>query len=130
MIAKRIISLVLLCALSLAVSGCAAVVVGGAAAGSAYVYVTGQAKQQFNNDLSASYQAALTACKELNLKIESSKKRLSEAEVKAKDVDTTVFIDLSSVSSRVTEISVRYGMLGDEQASARILSAISRNLKK
>lgn len=128
MIVKRLFSLVLVVFLGLTVSGCGAVILGGAAAGSAYVYVSGQAKQKYNSDLGASYKAALKACQDLNLKIDTSKKRLSDAEIKAIDVDTTVYIDLSSISSKITEVKVRYGILGDEQASSRILSAIAKNL--
>lgn len=125
---KRLATLVLIVFLGFFVSGCGAVILGGAAAGGTYVYVAGQAKQKFNADLGTTYKAALSACKQLDLRIEDGKKRLSDASIKAIDVDTTVYIDLSSSSSRVTEVAVRYGILGDEQSSSRILAAIKRNL--
>ncbi|WP_421902647.1 DUF3568 domain-containing protein [Maridesulfovibrio sp.] len=127
MLKNRILALCLVLSMCVAVSGCAAVVLGGAAAGGTYVFVTGQAKQKFNADLGSTYQAALKACQNLNLKVEENKKRLSDASIKAKDVDTTVLIDLEYVSSKVTEVSVRYGILGDEGASRRILAAINKN---
>lgn len=125
---NRLATLVLIVFLGFFVSGCGAVILGGAAAGGTYVYVAGQAKQKFNSDLGTTYKAALSACKQLDLRIEDGKKRLSDASIKAIDVDTTVYIDLTSSSSRVTEVAVRYGILGDEQASSRILAAIKRNL--
>lgn len=128
MFTKKIIALVLVAFLGFSVTGCGAVILGSAVAGGTYVYVAGQAKQKYNADLSTTYKAALEACKNLDLKVEDGKKRLSDATVKAIDVDTTVYIDLSSTSSKVTEVSVRYGILGDEQASSRILSAIAQKL--
>ncbi|MFW5499262.1 MULTISPECIES: DUF3568 domain-containing protein [unclassified Maridesulfovibrio] len=127
MLKKRILALCLAFALCIAVSGCAAVVLGGAAAGGTYVYITGQAKQKFNADLGSTYRAALKACQDLNLTVKDSKKRLSDASIKALDVDKDVFIDLTYVSTKVTEVTVRYGILGDEDASRRILSAINKN---
>ncbi len=128
MFMKRLFTLILTVFLAFSVVGCGAVLLGGAVAGGTYVYVAGQAKQKYNSDLGTTYKAALAACKSLDLKIDDAKKRLSDATVKATDVDTTVYIDLSSTSSKVTEVSVRYGILGDEQASSRILSAIAKHL--
>lgn len=127
MFKNRILALCLVLSMVIAVSGCAAVVLGGAAAGGTYVYVTGQAKQKFNADLASTYKAALKACKNLNLAVEDSKKKLSEASIKAKDVDTAVIIDLTYVSSKVTDVSVRYGILGDEVASKRVLAEINKS---
>ncbi|SME88824.1 DUF3568 family protein [Desulfovibrio gilichinskyi] len=127
MSAKKITTFFICAVMVLSLSGCAAVLLGGAAAGGTYVYVAGQAKRQYNSSLSSTYTATIKACKGLGLKIESNKKRLSDASIKARDVDTTVYISLESVSSKTTNVSVRYGMLGDEQASAKILSAINSN---
>ncbi|MBI9110609.1 DUF3568 family protein [Maridesulfovibrio ferrireducens] len=128
MIAKKITTFFLCTLMALSLSGCGAVLLGGAAAGGTYAYVAGQAKRQYNANLSSTYQATLKACQGLGLKIESNEKRISDASIKAIDVDTTIYIDMKSISSRVTEVSVRYGMLGDEQASSRILSRIKSNL--
>lgn len=127
MFRNRVLAICLVLSIGIAVSGCAAVMLGGAAAGGSYVYVTGQAKQKFNADLAGTYKAALKVCKNLNLKIEDSKKKLSEASIKAKDADTAVIIDLTYVSSKVTDVSVRYGILGDEAASKRVLAEINKS---
>ncbi len=127
MLKNRVLALCLAFAMCIAVSGCAAVVLGGAAAGGTYVYITGQAKQKFNADLGSTYKAALKACQDLNLTVKDNKKRLSDASIKALDVDKDVFIDLTYISTKVTEVTVRYGILGDEDASRRILSAINKN---
>lgn len=128
MLKNRILALCFVLSMCLAVSGCAAVVLGGAAAGGTYVYVTGQAKQKFNADLGNTYKAGLKACQDLNLTVKANKKKLSEASIKAVDVDTDVFIDFTYVSSKVTEVSVRYGLFGDEDSSRRIIATINKNL--
>ncbi|WP_051295077.1 DUF3568 family protein [Maridesulfovibrio bastinii] len=125
---KRLGILVVALMLCFSMSGCAAVVLGGAAAGGTYVYVAGQAKQQFNASLDRTYQAAIAACGKLNLRIEKKEKKLSDASITAKDSDTTVMIDIERKSSNISEVSVRYGILGDEQSSSQILSAIKNSL--
>ncbi|TIH14094.1 DUF3568 domain-containing protein [Marinifilum sp. JC120] len=127
MLKNRILALCLVFSMCVALSGCAAIVLGGAAAGGTYVYVTGQAKQKFNADLGSTYQAALKGCQSLGLKVKEKKKRLSDASIKAVDVDKDVSIDFTYVSTKVTEVTVRYGILGDENASRRILAAINKN---
>ncbi|WP_291328024.1 DUF3568 family protein [Desulfovibrio sp. UCD-KL4C] len=128
MITKKIITFFMCTLMALSLSGCGAVLLGGAAAGGTYAYVAGQAKRQYNANLSSTYTATLKACQVLGLKIESKTKKLSDASIQALDVDTTIYIELESSSSKITNVSVRYGLLGDEQASARILSAIHSNL--
>lgn len=125
---KRLCSVAVALVLCFSMAGCAAVVLGGAAAGGTYVYVAGQAKQQFNADLARTYTAAINACGALNLRVETKEKKLSEASIKAKDSDTTVLIDLERKSSNITEVSVRYGILGDEQSSVQILNKIKSSL--
>ncbi|WP_320008887.1 DUF3568 family protein [Maridesulfovibrio sp.] len=127
MFKNKLLILCLVLSMGVAVTGCAAVVLGGAAAGGTYVYVTGQAKQKFNSDLGSTYKAALKGCESLGLKIVEHKKRLSEASIKAVDVDKDVYIDLAYVSTKVTEVSVRYGLFGDEDASREILKAINKS---
>ncbi|OEU66864.1 MAG: hypothetical protein BA863_02665 [Desulfovibrio sp. S3730MH75] len=128
MFLKKITTFFMCALLALSLSGCGALLLGGAAAGGTYAYVAGEASRQYKANLSTTYQSALKTCQSLGLKIEKKAKRLSDASIKAVDVDTSVSISIKSVSSTVSEVSVRYGILGDEQASQRILSGIQRNL--
>ncbi len=128
MIARKICTLIMVMMLCFSMTGCGAVILGGAAAGGTYVYVAGQAKQKYNANLSRTFYAAISACKKLNLRIETRDKKLSEASIKAKDSDTTVLIDIERKSSNISEVSVRYGILGDEQASSQILAEIEKSL--
>jgi hypothetical protein len=55
-------------------------------------------------------------------------KQLSQASVKTQDGDREVWITLKTQSSTTTEVSIRVGYLGDEQASRRIHDAIGAKL--
>ncbi|KAF5048782.1 hypothetical protein DSECCO2_446570 [anaerobic digester metagenome] len=116
------ILLVLLC------TGCAAVVVGGAAAVGTYTYVAGHLKKTYNVNLDGAYQATIAGCESLGLPVLEREKQLSQATIKTRDADREVWITLKAQSSTTTEISVRVGYLGDEQASRRIHDAIGAKL--
>jgi hypothetical protein len=106
-------------------TGCAALVVGGAAAVGTYTYVAGQLKKTYNANLDSTYRATLAGCESLGLPVLEREKKLSQASVKAQDGDRDVWISLKAQSSTTTEIAIRVGYLGDEQASRRIHEAIS-----
>ena len=121
-IRNLMILLVLLC------TGCAAVVVGGAAAVGSFTYVAGQLKKTYNADLDTSFRASLAGCESLGMPILDREKQLSQATIKTQDGDRDVWITLKTQSSTTTEISIRVGYLGDEQASRRIHDAIGAKL--
>lgn len=111
-------------------SGCATLLVGGAAAVGTYTYAMGQLKHTYAVNLDRSYKATLAACKSLKLSIAKTEKELSSASVTCKDGDTDVWISLKSLpeNPKHTEISVRVGVLGDEAASKKIHEAIRAKL--
>lgn len=114
--------LVLLC------TGCAAVVVGGAAAVGTFTYVAGQLKKTYNHDLDTTFRASIAACESLGMPVLEREKQLSQASRKTQDGDRDVWISLKTQSSTTTEVSVRVGYLGDEPASRRIHDAIGAKL--
>mgnify|MGYP005827665845 CR=1 FL=1 len=118
----------LLILLVLLSTGCAALVVGVAAAVGTYTYVAGQLKRTYNANLDTTYQAALAGCEALGLPVQDREKQLSKASIKVIDGDRDAWIWLTAQSSTTTEISVRVGLLGDELASRRIHDAIAARL--
>lgn len=114
----------LLLALVLLSTGCALVVASGVAAVGTYTYVQGQSNRTYNTTIDHAYSATLDGCRALGLSIQDSSKSLSKAAVKSLDGDKDVWIKLKALSSTTTEISIRVGYLGDEQASIRIHEAI------
>lgn len=123
---KRYLSIALVLMALTGLGGCA-VVAAGMAGGGTYVYISGWGKKVYNVDLDVAYDAAVSACHSLNLKIKSREQHLSEAEIRALDGDTEVWIDLESENPRVTEIAVRIGYVGDKVASERVLAQIERH---
>lgn len=123
---KRYLSILLVLLALCGLGGCA-VVAAGMAGGGTYAYVSGWGKKVYNVDLDVAYDAAVAACRALDLKIESREQHLSDAEIRALDGDTDVWIDLESKNPRVTEIAVRVGYLGDKVASERVLAQIERH---
>lgn len=109
-------------------TGCAALVIGGAAAVGTYTYVAGQLKKTYNANLDATYRATIAGCESLGLPVLDKEKQLSRASVKTLDGERDVWINLSVQSSSTTEVSIRIGYLGDEMASRRIHEAIGTKL--
>jgi len=109
-------------------TGCAALVVGGAAAVGTYTYVAGQLKRTYNANLETTYQATLAGCEALGLPVQDQQKQLSRATIRVLDGGRDVWIWLAAQSSTTTEVSVRVGYLGDELASRRIHEAIQARL--
>lgn len=115
-------------ALTLACSGCAAVIVGGAAATGTYVYMAGWVQQTYNRNLDAVYAAAQSGPTSLGLTLKSAEKQIGKASMQFLDGDTAVWISLEATSLYTTKVSVRWGILGDEVASRRIIEAIGTHL--
>lgn len=123
---KRYLSIALVLLALCGLGGCA-VVAAGMAGGGTYVYISGWGKKVYNVDLDVAYDASVSACRALDLKIESREQHLSDAQIRALDGETEVWIDLESENPRVTEIAVRVGYLGDRVASERVLAQIERH---
>ncbi|WP_462324862.1 DUF3568 family protein [Desulfoplanes sp.] len=115
-------------ALIACLSGCAAVVVGGAGAAATYSYIEGKVSITRNIKVNTAYTAALEACADLGLTVEKRSKNLSKATVSGKDTDRPFWIWISAEDSVRTKISVRVGLLGDRTASQRIQNTIARHL--
>lgn len=118
----------LLMILILLSTGCAAIVIGGAAAVGTYTYVSGQLVSAYNANLETTYRAAIAGCESLNLPIYNHEFNLSTASITTKDGDKDVWISIKAQTSTTTEVAVRVGYLGDEFASKRIHDAIASKL--
>lgn len=109
-------------------TGCAAVVISGAAAVGTYTYTAGQLVGAYNANLETTYKATLAGCESLGLPLYSHALNLSTASVTTKDGEKDVWISLKVQTSTTTEVAVRIGYLGDEFASKRIHDAIGSKL--
>lgn len=121
-------ALLLVCALLTGLAGCGAVIAGGAAATGTYAYMTGKAQGTYDASLDKSHAASLVVCKEMGIPVLMERKGDTTSEIKGKLSDDSVTIDLKLVGKNLTEITVRVGLMGNENASRRILGAISQRL--
>jgi hypothetical protein len=105
-------------------TGCAAVVVGGAAAVGTYTYKAGELIKTYNGNLDQTFEATKAGCTSLGLPVLEPQKDLSRASVKTKDGERDVWINLKAQSSTTTVVSIRVGYFGDEIVARRIHDAI------
>lgn len=112
--------------------GCAAVVVGGAAAGAGVAtvyYIKGELQSTYPASLEATWDATLRALKELGIRVYSSKRDATAGFIEASKVDLTkVKIQLEPAGPGTTTVRIRVGTFGDEEASLAIHREISRKL--
>ena len=124
---QRHLAILFILALSLSMAaGCGALVAGGAAAAGTYVYTEGRLQQQYEANLDQAFQASLAGARDAGLKVTEQNKEVAEASIRAEQQDgSPVWITLESLDQNKTQVSVRVGYTGDEQASRRIQEAIA-----
>ncbi|MCP5102696.1 MAG: DUF3568 family protein [bacterium] len=120
---KLISKIVLLFILMISLTGCAAVVVGGAAG--AYSYVKGWMAVDYNVNLTKGYRASLKALRHHDLRIIEKEKDITIAFIKARGAKREIRIRLKRKAKRITKISIRFGVLGDRKASRMVHDTIS-----
>ncbi|HTI72564.1 MAG TPA: DUF3568 family protein [Candidatus Limnocylindria bacterium] len=113
-------------------SGCAALVVGGAAAGAgagAVAYVTGELKSMAGASLERTYNASRAAIKDLRFIEVHANSDALDGSIEARTVDDKkVMIHVKRISDTATDLSIRVGTFGDETLSRQILDQIQKNL--
>ena len=115
------------------ISGCAAVLVGGAAVGAGsgtYLYINGEMK----TDYYSSFDAVWSACEKTvadmrGLDVERDK-MLAKGTIDAVINDEKVHISVTYKAKDVTTVSVRIGLFGNKLSSQLIHDKILDNLAK
>jgi len=118
----------ILAVLLIVCSGCGAVIVGGLSAAGTYVYLDGQSEATYDASLSRAYKASLRACKDLGIPVTTQTMDGASAKVEGKLSGDTVILSLKLVGDGLTQITVRVGLLGNENQSRRIHNAIKKHL--
>jgi hypothetical protein len=112
---------ILLAALLLT-AGCVETVLlglGGMAAIGSYKWVEGTMEKDYPRPMQEVWDAALAACKDLQLKITTQEYNPLESHIEAVALpDTNVKIQLVSRPNQITTVKVRFGLMGIEDASA------------
>jgi len=117
--------------LALLCAGCAAVLVGGAAAGGAgaVAYVRGELKATLDAALPQACQAVDGAAAHLQLRSESATEDGLESKRLFRTAqDRRVTVRLERTGDRATAIGIRVGTFGDQSLSQQLLNEIQRRL--
>ena len=122
---KGLKTIALLISVMMALSACAAVVVGGAAAGATYTYIAGWMHKEYGVGLGKAYAATIKAVQKHGLVINEKGKDVTTAFVRAKGAKREIWINLKRISRHVTKISIRVGVLGDKEAARIIHQSIA-----
>jgi len=118
-------------ALALVGSGCALLVVGGAAAAGAgtVAYVRGELQATVDGALDKTWSATLGALKDLQMPVTDQQKDGLSGKLTARAMgDKKVTVRLKKVTGTTTQIGIRVGTWGDEVRSRQILDQIKTRL--
>jgi len=103
---------------------CLFVVGSGIGAGAA-IWYKGKLTQHLNKDMDKVYQASITAMKKMGLPILKAERGEDVAQLRSKYLDdTNVWITIEALTPYSCEITIRVGVLGDEQRARQILKEI------
>ena len=129
---KGILIMVLL-SISFLLQGCAALVVGGAAAGAGVAtvsYIKGELQTTYAASLNPTWEASMAALKDLEITVASIQKDATGGIIEATRADgTRVKITLSPAGPDTTSVKIRIGFFGDREASMAIHRQIESKLK-
>ena len=110
--------------------GCVALLLGGAAGAGSVVYVKGQLKEDMAASVPRVHDASISTLKELNLPIIEDNHDSLSAKIKSKFADgDDVWIQIESVTAESSKITLRVGIMGDENKSRKISNAIHKHLQ-
>jgi hypothetical protein len=120
-----------LLALTLA-AGCVPMVLmglGGAGAIGTYKWMEGTMEKDYPRPMGDVWNAALAACKDMNLKIAAQQSGALESRIEAvAPPDTNVKIQLISRPNNITTVKVRFGLMGNQDYSAYFHRRIMQSL--
>ena len=121
----------LLVALSILASGCAAALIGVAAAGGAtYVYVRGETRTRYSHDLPAVFNAAVAVLEQdLKVPITSRAYDATIGSIQARRADDNeIKVGFKLEGGNVTRVAVRVGIVGDRSWNEIFLDKLTTRL--
>ena len=134
MVKRRLQLVALLCCFLIGLSGCSRkwAVIGAAAAAvgtTAYFYVKGDLKRNYEAPMDKAWQAAVKSIEDLGLTTESKQNDAFNGVIKGKMADGKSFtVNVKRLGENLTEVGVRVGTFGDRERSEAIHDKILSNL--
>lgn len=102
---------------------------GGAAAIGSYKWVEGTMEKDYPRSMQDTWNATLAACKDMQLKIQTQQFNPTESTIEAMaPPDTNVKIQLIARPNQITTVKVRFGLMGNQDASAYFHRRILQHL--
>jgi hypothetical protein len=93
--------------------------VGASTAIGAYKWMEGTMEKDYPRPMQETFNATLAACKDLGLKISAQQYNALDSRIEAvQPPDTTVKIQLVGRPNQITTVKVRFGLMGNQDASA------------
>lgn len=114
-------------------AGCAVVVTGAGVGAGVYTYMNGQLQRSYQAPFDKTNQACTATLKSLKIAIIEEASDGINTTIKAKRTDgTPVIIKTAMIEPRITEVSVRSGVVGvwDKRVSELIHASIAQRLQK
>jgi hypothetical protein len=122
----------LLLAVLLLTAGCVPMMLmslGGAAAIGSYKWIEGTMEKDYPRSMQDTWNAALAACKDMQLKIQTQQFNPTESTIEAvAPPDTNAKIQLVARPNQITTVKVRFGLMGNQDASAYFHRRILQHL--
>lgn len=102
---------------------------GGAAAIGSYKWMEGTMEKDYPRSMQDTWNAALAATKDMQLTIQSEQFGPTESKIEAvAPPDTNVKIQLVARPNQITTVKVRFGLMGNQDASAYFHRRILQHL--
>ncbi len=128
MCVKRFLAGSLVLALLVCSSGCLFLLGGSAGAGAAMWY-KGKLRQEVSAKKEEVYKASKQTLESMGLRLLRTENGVEEAEIKAEYADETrVWVYIEYISTGTSRVSIRVGLMGDEERSRHILDRIYKHL--
>ncbi|MDF1591521.1 MAG: DUF3568 family protein [Desulfobacterales bacterium] len=128
---KTISMIAALLACIIVFTGCVALVAGTAAGVSVYTYINGELKRSYPESFDKIYAICIDTLEGLKINIEEKESDGIGATINAKRVDgTPVWVKVFMITPKITEVSVRSGVVGvwDKKVSELIHASIAQRL--
>ncbi len=115
--------------LTLTTQGCFPLLVGAVAGAGGVSYVKGITEKNVDYSVKKVHKATLSACKKLKLFIKNDELNRHSALIKAEFQNgKKITVEIKALTERVSKITVKTGILGDEEKSRMILNTIEKKL--
>lgn len=126
---KRYLAVLMISVVSLYVSGCVALLAGGAGVAGTAVWLSGKLSKEVVAPYEATIEATEAALKSMELIVTEKTVRGEVAQIMSNYTDgRTIWIDLRPMTEAITKIDIRVGAMGDESVARDILDRIEARL--